>query len=145
MYDCFISYTNHDSNLAIWIKSYLEIQGISVFMASISLDPGQHWPLATQKALRQSTWVIFLASRAACNSPYVQQEIGGAIFGGKTLIPVVWDMPPSSLPGWAQHYHAVDIRGLNPKVVTQQTQRIANFIQEKNKGKEKKACWLLAL
>jgi hypothetical protein len=79
-------------------------------MAKISLKPGDRWATEVLQALEQSAWVIFLASKAACASPYVQQEIGGALIAQKKLIPVVWQMAPSELPGWVNQVQALDIR-----------------------------------
>ena len=70
----------------------------------MSLQPGQDWHATIRANLQQSRWVFVLASRAACKSIFVQQEIGGAILGDKTIVPVVWDMPPSELPGWLSLY-----------------------------------------
>ncbi|EQD76625.1 TIR protein, partial [mine drainage metagenome] len=53
-------------------------EGLSVFLAPLSLSPGQQWPDAILKSLEASPWVLFLASRAACSSSWVQQEVGVA-------------------------------------------------------------------
>jgi hypothetical protein len=129
MSDCFISYTSTDEALAMNVAHYLRWRGLDVFMARLSLQPGDMWNAEVQNALGGSPWVVFLASRAACASPYVQQEVGGAVFGGKRLVPVIWDMPPSDLPGWAKHYQALDLRGLSCNGVTQQIERIAGAIR----------------
>lgn len=111
MADVFISYSNHDEQLAKFMHKHLTDEGISVFLASISIGPGQPWSSGTLNALSSSAWVLFLASRAACNSPYVQQEIGAALALKKQLIPVIWDISPSELPGWANQYQALNLSG----------------------------------
>ena len=75
MADCFISYASVDGELAYFVGDQLEARGLSVFMASASLKPGQNWTDEIWRHLRSSRWVVFLASRAACASPYVQQEL----------------------------------------------------------------------
>jgi hypothetical protein len=55
--------------------------------------------------------VIVLASRVACASAFVNQEIGGALLGSKRLIPIIWDINPNELPGWARSVQAIDLRG----------------------------------
>jgi hypothetical protein len=51
-----------------------------------------------------------LASRSACASPWVNQEFGATIASAqKTLIPVVWDLRPSGLPGWMAQLRAIDL------------------------------------
>lgn len=128
MADCFISYASSDEQLAMYVAQYLHWRGLDVFMARLSLQPGDMWNAEIQNALRTTPWVVFLASRAACASAYVQQEVGGAVFCGKKLVPVIWDMAPSDLPGWAKHYQALDLHGLPSHVVAQQIEHIAEAI-----------------
>jgi TIR domain len=99
MPDCFISYSSKDQQKADFIHSELTRHGLNVFMASVSLPPGTHWSPQVLSNLQQSPWVIFLASKAACSSVYVQQELGVALGANKKLIPIVWDIPLSDLPG----------------------------------------------
>ena len=135
MADCFISYSSVDEQLAKFVAQQLRAQGLDPFMASLSLQPGQDWSREIKRKLIDSPWVIFLASRAASLSPFVQQEVGGAIFGSKKLVPVVWDMAPSELPGWAQHFQALDLRGATVAQIGSQILSIAKQIKaDKDKG-----------
>lgn len=134
MYDCFISYSSNDERFAAAVYKDLSVHGLSVFMAKISLKPGDRWAPETLKALKNSTWVIFLASKAACRSSYVQQEIGGALITKKQLIPVVWEMPPSKLPGWVNQIQALDIRNLRPQEIRA---RIIDLARQLKASKEK--------
>ncbi|NGZ97349.1 MAG: toll/interleukin-1 receptor domain-containing protein [Nitrospira sp. WS110] len=134
MPDCFISYSSNDERFAAAVRKDLVAHGLSVFMAKISLNPGDRWVPATLTALAQSPWVIFLASKAACDSPYVQQEIGGALIAQKRLIPVVWEMPPSELPGWVSQIQALDIRNQTPLQIKA---RIIGLAQQIKATKEK--------
>src|SRR5438105_14721842 len=111
MADVFISHSSADIQLAAFVKQHLELQGISVFLAPLSMQPGQHWPSEIMQALNSATWVIFLASRAACASHWVQQELGAAMAGRKKLVPIVWDIEPSQLPGWTAQVQALNLRG----------------------------------
>jgi hypothetical protein len=115
MPDVFISYTGADVQLARYVHQHLQKHGLDVFMAEISLHPGQQWSEAIWSNLRASPWVLVLASAAACTSPYVQQEFGIAVgsalaASGKTIIPVVWDIDPARLPGWMSRFQALDLR-----------------------------------
>lgn len=135
MPDCFISYADVDRELATFVYKELERHGIITFMASASLQPGQNWPQEILENLRNSEWVILLASRAASSSTFVNQEIGGALHGSKTLIPIVWDMDPSELPGWAKDLQAIDIRGQSLGDLQKKIAAIAQHIgQNKDKG-----------
>jgi hypothetical protein len=135
MPDCFISYSSQDQELASFVHSELSRLGVSSFMASASLVPGQHWSPAILNNLRGSNWVVLLASRVACSSAFVNQEIGGAFLTSKNLVPIVWDMSPTELPGWARGVQAIDLRGSTMLGLQQQVGTIANRIkQERNKG-----------
>lgn len=132
MVDVFISYSTHDEPLARFMHKHLTDEGISVFLASISVVPGPSWAPEILNALNSATWVLFLASRSACNSAYVQQEVGAAIVSKKQLIPVVWDLPPSELPGWAKQYQALNLAGKSASQVQADITAIAARIRAKN-------------
>src|SRR5258708_26993541 len=107
MPDVFISHSSVDGEFANFLHRHLTGEGLTVFLASVSLAPGQRWPQEILNALNASNWVLFLASRTACASPWVQQELGAALMSQKKLVPIVWDMPPSQLPGWVGHIQAL--------------------------------------
>lgn len=135
MPDCFISYSSHDQPVATKVHEELTRHGLTVFMASASLQPGQHWSAEIHANLRHSNWVILLASRVACGSSFVNQEIGGALLASKHLVPIVWDMDPSELPGWASRVQAIDLRGGSLEDLQAKAASIATQIrQEKNQG-----------
>ena len=67
--DCFISFGSGDRPFAELVKAQLDVHGLDVFLAPVSLLLGEHWSPATLDALRNSKWVLFLASREACRSP----------------------------------------------------------------------------
>ncbi|MFH0801120.1 MAG: toll/interleukin-1 receptor domain-containing protein [bacterium] len=110
MPDCFISYSSSDERLARTMAGLLAARDVSVFLACISIQPGAHWSEETLRNLQESPWVVFLASREAAASSYVNQELGVALGMGKKIIPIVWDMPPSELPGWMNQIQAIDLR-----------------------------------
>lgn len=135
MPDAFISYSSQDEKLAQFVHKHLSDEGLDVFLASISLKPGDHWSKKIMENLRSSNWVILLASRAACQSQFVQQELGGAIYGTKKIVPIVWDMLPSELPGWTRSYQAINLAGATLESLSQQMSSIAQHIKsEKGKG-----------
>lgn len=113
MTDVFISYSSEDRLFAEFLHRHFSAEGLDVFTASVSLKPGEGWSQEILKNLRSAKWFFLLASRAACRSTYVQQEMGAAVIAEKNLIPVVWDMPPSELPGWIKEYQALNIAGQN--------------------------------
>ena len=135
MPDCFISYSNQDQELASFVHAELSRLGITAFMASASLQLGQHWSSEILSNLRSSNWVILLASRAAVSCAFVNQEIGGALINSKVLIPIVWDLSPNELPGWTRSVQAIDLRGSTLLGLQQQVAAIAGRIsQEKTRS-----------
>lgn len=135
MPDVFISYSSKDEDMAKFVNKHLANERLSVFLASTSLKAGDYWPKKIMENLRSSTWVLLLASRAACQSQFVQQELGGAIYGNKKIIPVVWDMPLSELPGLTHDYQAINLEGTTMESLSQKMADITKDIKaEKDKG-----------
>lgn|GEM_PF-3046113 len=81
-------------------------------------------------------WQSFcIASRAACESHWVMQEMGAAIGANKKLVPVVWDLLPEDLPGWRREFQAVNLRGASRDEAIAAFGRIADTIKtDKQKG-----------
>ena len=110
MSEVFISYTHADEEIARFIHNHLKAEGVSAFLAAATLRPGEKWTEAVFRELKQAKWVLLLASRKACESPYVQQEVGAAIGGDKRLVPIIWDIEPNQLPGWVSQHHVLNMR-----------------------------------
>jgi hypothetical protein len=135
MADCFISYATPDRVLAEDLRRQLLDHGVTVFLAPVALVPGAKWTDEVRRELVSSNWVFFLASPTACQSPYVQHEVGGAHFSGKRLVPVTWSVAPEELPGWAKDYQALDLRGSSPDQVRAQVDVLASRIgADRQKG-----------
>jgi TIR domain-containing protein len=135
MPDVFISHSSSDRSFAEFLHRHLTSEGLTVFLAPLSLVPGQRWPQEILNALEASSWVLFLASRTACASPWVQQELGAALVKQKKIVPIVWDIPPSQLPGWIGHIQAVNLAGASPEQIQAQITAVAGQIKaDKAKG-----------
>ncbi len=106
----FISYSTQDEQIARDIFGALKQVGADPFLASISLQPGVNWTEEIFSNLKYSKWVFFIATKAACSSPAVQQELGATLANNKHLIPVLIDISPAELPGWVGQHQAVDAR-----------------------------------
>jgi TIR domain len=129
MADIFISYSSEDEQLAQFVYRHLIEEGVSVFLASVSLAPGQKWAVDIMRALDASKHVIFLASKAACRSAYVQQELGYALGAKKEFTPVIWDIPAQELPGWTSAYQPLDLRDQTVESAKAQISAIASRIK----------------
>lgn len=135
MPDVFISYSVKDEELAQFVRSHLLAQELDVFLASISLTPGERWTPSIIEHLRNSEWVFLLASKSAINSPNVQLEVGGAIFGKKKLVPIMWDVQPSELPRWVSDFQGLILTGATMENINRQVAQLAaNIKQSKVKG-----------
>jgi hypothetical protein len=63
------------------------------------------------------------------------QEMGAAVAGNKKLVPIIWDLPPDSLPGWMKQYQAVNLAGIGQEDAMLAIGRVAEAIKaEKQKG-----------
>lgn len=134
MPDIFISYTQDDEKFAQFLYHHLLQEDLTPFLASMSLTSGQRWSPEILDSLRRSTWVLCLASRAACASPWVLQEMGVAIGAQKKLIPIIWDMPPEQLPGWMREYQPLSLIGATPEKIKQDIGRIAEVIKAEKRN-----------
>ena len=133
--DVFISHAQADLPLAQFLHRHLSQEGLSAYLATVSMAPGEKWRQVILDNLRSSTWVICLASRAACESHWGMQEMGVAIGANKKLVPIVWDVASHELPGWMREYQAVNLGGANQEEARAAIDRISETIKsEKQKG-----------
>lgn len=130
MPDVFISYSVKDEDLAQFVRSHLVAQGLEVFLASISLTLGERWTPKIIESLRASEWVFLLASKNALASPNVQLEVGGAIFGKKKLVPIIWDAQPSELPRWVSDFQGLILTGATLENINLQVAQLAANVKE---------------
>lgn len=145
LYDCFVSYATAEADLAKAVAQDLRLFGLSVFMAQQALRPGQQWSRVILAALRSSDYVLFIAGDHARHSPYVLQELGGAIYGEKTVIPIVWNCSPTELPGWTREYQALDMRGLPAEEKRKLVLQLGNTIREAKRRKANAAALVAGL
>lgn len=135
MPDVFISYSVKDENLAQFVSHHLRAHQLDVFLASVSLNPGEHWTPQIVEALRASEWVFLLASKNALASPNVQQEVGGAIFGKKRLVPIMWDVEPAELPRWVADFQGLVLKGATLEEIGRRVGALAAHVKaSKAKG-----------
>ena len=135
MPDVFISYSTNDDQLAQFVRRHLIDEHLNVFLASISLKPGKRWTPQILSALKSSEWVFFLASKDAVASSYVQQELGAALITGKKIVPIMWNVTPSQLPGWISHFKGLDLRGATLETITEKVSALAKEVKaDKVKG-----------
>lgn len=108
--EVFISYSSKDGAFARRLHAAIESVGAKTFLAEISLSPGSKWSEEILEELRSSQFVFFVASKAACQSGAVQQELGASLVQRKHVIPILVDISASELPGFIGGYQAIDAR-----------------------------------
>lgn len=128
MSSAFISYSTKDEELAKKLYSLASMAGIETFLAGISIEPGSKWTDVIFKNLEKADWVFFLASKSACESQAVQQEIGASLIQKKTIIPLLIDISPEELPGWVGNHQAISLKD-SPEMLHAAIEKIADKIQ----------------
>lgn len=128
MTDVFISYSSKDEDLAQTIRERLEAKDIEVFLATKNLKPGQKWADEIQVALRETKWVFVLFTESSKESAPVLQEIGGALYGKKKIVPIVYGVDFDTLPRWLGDYQGVSVRADNPDDVVKKIDELAGQV-----------------
>jgi len=105
----FISYSSKDREIARQLHSVLQYAGAEPFIAELDIEPGAHWKNTILKNIRQSQWVLFLATPNSCSSQAVAHEIGASLVLEKKLIPLMWGVTADQLPEWVNHTQAIDL------------------------------------
>jgi hypothetical protein len=142
-YDCFISYASRYEQLARAVATDLRAHDLTVFLAAYSIGPGERWSESIRNALAASEWVIFIASKDARESPWVQQELGMAIQAKKVVIPVIQDCDPSELPGWVREFQALDLRNMTPQQMQSRVFALGGSLRTQ-KEQRRKTAWIVA-
>ena len=128
MTSAFISYSVKDEQIAEQLYGAMTRMGIATFMAGISIEPGKKWTQTIFNNLKSANWVFFIASKNACESQAVQQELGASLIQEKTIIPILIDITPEELPGWINRYQAIDPKQA-PEILHKTIETIAEKIK----------------
>ncbi|NEO33840.1 MAG: toll/interleukin-1 receptor domain-containing protein [Symploca sp. SIO3C6] len=88
MNEIFISYFRKDLELALFLKSQLEVYGFSLWQDLEDLPVGEPWRQQVQVAIQKSQNVICLLSDDFVVSANCQWEVQQAIAHNKRLFPV---------------------------------------------------------
>ena len=106
----FISYSHSDPDRA-WVRDFaraLESEKLSVWLDREQLRPGDRWPEALERALRESDAIVALVGPASGSSSALFWELGAALGMGKRVIPVVpTEFETSQLPSPLRSRYAV--------------------------------------
>ena len=143
---CFICYSDQEEPIAEFIYNEICRLNFSAYKAKVPFQPDEKWSRRTLNKIKNSNWVIFLASKKACSSTIGNPEVGDALLASKNLVPIVWDMDSSELPDWAREIQVLDLRGSTMQELQNQVAEIAAQIkQEKLDGLRILSIVILAL
>jgi len=85
--DVFISYRATEANEAYWVKSVLEMYGISCWIAPNCISGGSDYAHEIPNAINNSKIFVLMLSRKAQNSQWVKKELSTAIKYEKIVMP----------------------------------------------------------
>lgn len=85
--DVFISYKAEEFDDANWVRSTLENNGISCWMAPMSISGGASYATEIPQAIRSCDVFVLILSRKSQQSKWVPRELDQAINAGKTILP----------------------------------------------------------
>jgi hypothetical protein len=78
-----------DGPMVEMLRVHIESMGVSLYLAEHDPQPGVNLAVKVGGAIVDSDAVIALLTKAAADSPYVQQEIGLAKGANKLIVPIV--------------------------------------------------------
>lgn len=85
--DVFISYKSEEFEEASWVKSVLESNGISCWMAPSSIPGGSNYAIEIPQAIKQAKVFVLILSSKAQSSQWISREVDRAINEGKIVLP----------------------------------------------------------
>lgn len=108
----FISYASEDTDHAYELCRLLESVGASYWMAPHSIPPGEFYPVAIARAIREADALLLLFSRSSDESPEVLSEVSLARKHKKKIVPVrIENFDPMNLEYYLQVPQWVDYHG----------------------------------
>jgi hypothetical protein len=93
-YDIFVSYSHKHTD---WVRSFveaLERHNLKVWFDEKAILPGEFFVEKLEEGLRNSEAVVYIVTPEAVNSKWALIELGAALGGEKTLVPIVSEDVP---------------------------------------------------
>ena len=86
-HDIFISYKSEEYPEASWVKSVLEENGLSCWMAPMSIPGGSSYAEEIEDAIENCRVYVLILSQKAQESKWVQKELDMALNREKVILP----------------------------------------------------------
>lgn len=123
----FISYSHHDTKLAMKIKTTLEEKGIPSYLAIVDSQAGDSVKEKIRENLEKSTEVFLLVSPYSLKSEWVISEFGASWALKKRIIPILYQCSPNDLPTIFSDSHCKDFHELDQIIYEyEERERIRN-------------------
>lgn len=94
MKDVFISYKSEEFDEANWVKTTLETNGISCWMAPMSISGGSSYAVEIPQAIRECKVFVLILSEKSQLSKWVPRELDQAINEEKLILPFMLENCP---------------------------------------------------
>lgn len=94
MKDVFISYKTEEFDEANWVKTTLETNGISCWMAPMSIPGGSSYAVEIPQAIRECKVFVLILSEKSQLSKWVPKELDQAINEEKLILPFMLENCP---------------------------------------------------
>ncbi len=110
----FISYARSDMEVVRRIVLALERAGISIWLDTKNIAPGNNFAEAIREAIERATAYVYVASRNSASSKYMELELMAALRAKRStlsIFPIILDdAGVDGLPAWLRPYQWIDLR-----------------------------------
>ena len=93
-HDVFISYKSEDAEMASWVRTVLETNGVSCWMAPADIPGGSSYAVEIPLAIQSCRVLVLVLSGKAQDSKWIPRELDTAINAGKTIMPFMVENIP---------------------------------------------------
>ncbi len=108
----FISYSRQDRSFVERLSGELQLAGVHTWVDTQNISAGSNWQEEIERGLLQAEVLLYVASRQAATSQWIEQELQAFLRGPGRVIPIVIDDDgPSAMPPSLQRIQWVDFRG----------------------------------
>lgn len=118
----FASYCRRDAPIVSPIIRLARVPGVTIFLDTDSLEPGDNWSAKIASAIKESDVMMVFWSRHAAESIAVRDEYERALALEKRVVPVLLDSTP--LDQRLSKYQWVDLRSIAVAAVLQRESEV---------------------
>lgn len=109
----FVSHSSKNESFIKKLKDYFPERDYLIWVSFDNIRPGENFDDAIIKNLKDCDCIIFILTKEALKSDYVNQEIGYALAFEKEIVPVIENF--DNLPGFLKRKRALKLYIRSPK------------------------------